>query len=146
MDSLSTAQRSLVMSRIRGKDTAPELRVRRLVHALGFRFRLHRRDLPGRPDLVFASRHKVIFVHGCYWHRHAGCHFAYTPKSNISFWEAKFAANVARDSQAINDLNASGWSILIIWECEACDEETLRTRLIEFLAHQPNDKGATCEH
>lgn len=121
------------MSRIRGKDTKPELLVRRAVHALGFRFRLHRRDLPGSPDLVFPSRHKVIFVHGCYWHRHPGCQYAYTPKSNMAFWQLKFDANVTRDRLALSTLESLGWGVLVIWECETHDAEALRARLIEFL-------------
>ncbi|KYC29615.1 endonuclease [Sterolibacterium denitrificans] len=133
MDIFSPDQRSRLMSRIRGKDTKPELLVRRAVHALGFRFRLHRRDLPGSPDLVFPSRHKVIFVHGCYWHRHPGCQYAYTPKSNMAFWQLKFDANVTRDRLALSTLESLGWGVLVIWECETHDAEALRARLIEFL-------------
>lgn len=133
MDTLAPEQRSLLMSRIRGKDTGPELRVRQLAYALGFRFRLHRRDLPGSPDLVFASRRKAIFVHGCYWHRHAGCRYAYSPKSNVQFWQAKFAANVARDQIATKALREQGWQVLVIWECETRDAEALRGRLADFL-------------
>lgn len=133
MDTLAPEQRSLLMSRIRGKDTGPELRVRQLAYALGFRFRLHRRDLPGSPDLVFASRRKAIFVHGCYWHRHAGCRYAYSPKSNVQFWQAKFAANVARDQIATKALREQGWQVLVIWECETRDAEALRGRLAAFL-------------
>lgn len=133
MDILAPEQRSLLMSRIRGKDTGPELRVRQLAHALGFRFRLHRRDLPGSPDLVFASRRKAIFVHGCYWHRHTGCRYAYSPKSNKEFWQAKFAANVARDQIATKVLRELGWQVLVIWECETRDAEALRSRLAGFL-------------
>lgn len=133
MGILAPDQRSRLMSRIRGKDTKPEVSVRRAVHALGFRFRLHRRDLPGSPDLVFPSRRKVIFVHGCYWHRHSGCRYAYTPKSNMAFWQSKFAANVTRDRLAISTLESLGWSVLVIWECEIQDAEALRVRLVEFL-------------
>jgi len=133
MDIFSPDQRSRMMSRIRGKNTKPELLVRRAVHALGFRFRLHRRDLPGSPDLVFPSRHKVIFVHGCYWHRHPGCQYAYTPKSNMTFWQLKFEANVTRDRLALSALESLGWGALVIWECETHDAEALRARLIEFL-------------
>lgn len=104
-----------------------------MTHALGFRFRLHRRDLPGSPDLVFPSHRKVIFVHGCYWHRHEGCRYAYSPKSNTTFWQSKFEANVARDRRATSMLETLGWKVLVIWECETQSEETLHVRLIEFL-------------
>lgn len=139
MDILAPEQRSSLMSRIRNKDTGPEMKVRRLAHALGFRFRLHRRDLPGSPDLVFPSHRKVIFVHGCYWHRHEGCRYTYSPKSNIMFWQSKFEANVARDRRAANMLETLGWKALVIWECETQNEEALRVRLLEFLR---NDKGS----
>lgn len=133
MDILAPEQRSRLMSRIRGKNTGPELKVRRLAYALGFRYRLHRRDLPGSPDLVFASRRKAIFVHGCYWHRHPGCRYAYLPKSNVEFWQAKFAANVARDEIATRALKESGWQVLLVWECETRDTEALQCRLAHFL-------------
>jgi DNA mismatch endonuclease (patch repair protein) len=139
MDILPPEQRSSLMSRIRGKDTGPEMKVRRLAHALGFRFRLHRRDLPGSPDLVFPSLLKVIFVHGCYWHRHEGCRYAYSPKSNTRFWQSKFKANIDRDRSATSQLEALGWKVLVIWECETQSEEILRMHLIGFLK---NDKGA----
>lgn len=121
------------MSRIRGKDTKPELVVRQLAHALGYRFRLHRRDLPGAPDLVFAGRRKVVFVHGCFWHRHRRCRFAYSPKSNVEFWMKKFAANIDRDKRAISALRRAGWDPLILWECELSDVGRLERRLISHL-------------
>lgn len=133
MDILAPEQRSVLMSRIRGKGTKPELAVRRIAHGLGFRFRVHRRDLPGSPDLVFPRLRKVIFVHGCYWHRHPGCRYAYSPKSNISFWYAKFDANVARDRLAIVELEKLGWEILIVWECETKDEDKLARSLATYL-------------
>jgi DNA mismatch endonuclease (patch repair protein) len=139
MDILAPEQRSSLMSRIRGKDTGPEMKVRRLAHALGVRFRLHRRDLPGSPDLVFPSHRKVIFVHGCYWHRHQGCRYAYSPKSNATFWQSKFEGNVIRDRRAIDSLEALGWDVLVIWECETQNMETLRLRLLEFL--KKNERG-----
>lgn len=138
MDILAPEQRSMLMSRIRGKDTGPELKVRQRAHALGFRFRLHRRDLPGSPDLVFASQRKVIFVHGCYWHRHPGCRYAYSPKSNVEFWHSKFDSNVARDRLVMNALGEIGWQVFVVWECETRNVEALRTRLAEFLK---NDKA-----
>ncbi|WP_128562147.1 very short patch repair endonuclease [Methylobacterium crusticola] len=129
MDTVDRETRSRMMSSIRGKDTKPELVVRRLAHSLGYRFRLHRRDLAGSPDLVFPRRQKVIFVHGCYWHRHPGCRYAYSPKSNTDFWNEKFAANVARDKAAVSRLQAEGWDSLVIWECETADAEKLTARL-----------------
>ena len=116
MDRLTPNQRSENMRRIRGKDSAPERAVRRLLHKLGYRYRLHRRDLPGRPDIVFPTRRKVIFVHGCFWHRHPGCKFAYNPKSRLEFWSTKFRQNVERDNRATAMLMASGWAVLVVWE------------------------------
>lgn len=133
MDIVDRATRSRMMGAIRGKDTKPELAVRRLAHRMGYRFRLHRRDLVGSPDLVFPGRRKVIFVHGCYWHRHPGCRFAYSPKSNPEFWNAKFAGNVARDAEALTRLKADGWDPLVIWECESTDAEALAARLSAHL-------------
>lgn len=116
VDVLTPAQRRLNMSRIRGKDTKPELLLRRGLHALGFRFRLHRRDLPGRPDLVFPSRRAVIFVHGCFWHGH-GCPMCKMPATRPEFWRAKIAGNRSRDQKAVATLKAAGWRVLIVWEC-----------------------------
>jgi DNA mismatch endonuclease (patch repair protein) len=121
------------MSRIRGKDTKPELVVRRLAHALGYRYRLHRKDLPGRPDLVFPGRRKVVFVHGCFWHRHPGCRKASTPSTRREFWETKFAQNVERDARKEAELRAAGWEVLVIWECETRDSAAVAKRLREFL-------------
>lgn len=129
MDVVTSEQRSAMMSRIRGKDTKPELIVRRLAHTLGYRFRLHRRDLPGAPDLVFPGRKKVVFVHGCFWHRHPGCRFAYKPKSNTKFWERKFDSNIERDARVLRELQERGWSPLVIWECETSDLEALTSLL-----------------
>lgn len=129
MDIVEPARRSKMMSRIRGKNTGPELAVRRAAHALGFRFRLHRRDLPGSPDLVFPGRRKVVFVHGCYWHRHPACRLAYQPKSNVEFWNAKFQRNVERDARVMAELERQGWSPLIVWECESRDPDILSARL-----------------
>ncbi|MDS4031813.1 MAG: DNA mismatch endonuclease Vsr [Candidatus Contendobacter sp.] len=139
MDILAPEQRSSLMSRIRNKDTGPEMKVRRLAHALGFRFRLHRRDLPGSPDLVFPSHRKIVFVHGCYWHRHEGCRYAYSPKSNTKFWQSKFEANVTRDQRVASALETLGWDILVVWECETQNADILRLRLTEFLR---SSKGA----
>ena len=120
------------MSAIRGRDTEPELRVRRLLHALGYRFRLHRRDLPGRPDVVFPGRLKVVFVHGCFWHRH-GCQNSVVPRARQDWWEAKFARNVERDASNIAALESLGWSVLIIWECEAKADDQLAKIIQRFL-------------
>jgi DNA mismatch endonuclease, patch repair protein len=121
MDVVSAEQRSTLMAGIRNRDTGPELTVRRVAHRLGYRFRTHRRDLPGTPDIVFPGRRKVVFVHGCFWHRHAGCRLAYEPKSNVEFWQAKFRVNVARDERVAAALQVLGWTSLTIWECEVRD-------------------------
>lgn len=133
--------RSALMSRIHGKNTKPELVVRRLAHALGYRFRLHRRDLPGSPDLVFPGRKKVVFVHGCFWHRHPGCRRATTPKTRMEFWLAKFARNVERDVRKEMELIAAGWEVLVIWECETRDPDVLAATLRAFLEPSPIQIG-----
>lgn len=117
MDRLTPAARSRHMSKIRSKNTTPELSLRKALHAAGFRYRLHRTDLAGTPDLVLAKYRAVIFVHGCFWHRHAGCRLAYSPKSRRQFWMQKFAGNIARDSAAIESLRLAGWRVLTVWEC-----------------------------
>ncbi|UYH55996.1 DNA mismatch endonuclease Vsr [Qipengyuania sp. SS22] len=132
VDNLSPEDRSRLMSRIRGKDTKPELIVRRLVHRMGYRFRLHRRDLPGSPDLVFPGRKKVIFVHGCYWHRH-DCKKATMPKTNVKFWKKKFDENVIRDNNNVNDLIELGWDTMVVWQCDAEKSGNLAERLADFL-------------
>lgn len=132
-DILSPEARSENMRRITAKDTKPELIVRRLLHSLGYRYRLHRSDLPGRPDIVFPGRHKAIFVHGCFWHRHPNCTKAYTPKSRIGFWTKKFEENIARDARNQSELRARGWNVLIIWECETSETKMLANRLKSFL-------------
>jgi DNA mismatch endonuclease (patch repair protein) len=118
VDFLSPAARSERMSRIPSSNTSPELALRRALHALGFRFRLHRKDLPGKPDIALSRYRTVVFVHGCFWHRHAGCNVATTPKSNTSFWVEKFDRNVARDTRSSELLEAQGWKVIIAWECE----------------------------
>lgn len=121
------------MRRVRRGDTAPELKVRRVLHSLGYRYRLHVPALPGTPDIVFKSRRKAIFVHGCFWHRHCECHLASTPKSNIAFWSAKFDANIARDRRKEEELANAGWSVLVVWQCETKELEILEARLRSFL-------------
>lgn len=116
-DIVSKAKRSSMMSGIRGKDTDPELRVRSHLHRAGLRFRLHAKGLPGRPDIVLPRWRTVVFVHGCFWHRHPGCRYAYTPSSNRPFWRSKFAANVERDRRKVRQLRKAGWTVLTVWEC-----------------------------
>lgn len=128
MDRLTRERRSWNMSRIRGRNTRPELAVRSLLHRLGYRFRLHSRRLPGCPDIVLPKYRSVVFVHGCFWHRHPGCPFAYTPKSRTDFWAKKFAENVARDRRTIGTLRQAGWKVIVVWECELREPEALIRR------------------
>lgn len=135
MDHLTPERRSENMAAIKGKDTAPEMLVRRLLHKAGYRYRLHRRDLPGRPDMVFPGRRAVIFVHGCFWHQHDATECgARPPKSNRDYWLTKLRRNVERDAKNVEALIAAGWRVLVVWECEVCDEEVLKQRLINFLS------------
>ena len=128
-DRLSKEQRSWNMSRIRSKDTKPEMIVRRLLHAMGVRFRLHRADLPGKPDIVLGPRRLVIFVHGCFWHRHPGCREATMPAANRDFWLDKLEGNAARDLRHRAALRKLGWRVAVIWECETKQPEKLARRL-----------------
>jgi DNA mismatch endonuclease (patch repair protein) len=121
------------MRAIRAKDTRPEMLVRRLVHGMGYRYRLHQKDLPGKPDLVFPSRGKVIFVHGCFWHGHKSCKIAHAPKSNLEYWRPKLERNHARDLRNTAALEADGWQSCAIWECELADKECVRLRIQRFL-------------
>lgn len=116
-DIVSPEKRSLMMAGIRGRDTGPELAIRRGLHRRGFRYRVNARELPGRPDLKLPRYNAVVFVHGCYWHRHPNCWFATTPSTRTAFWEQKFAANVARDARAVAELRARSWRVAIVWEC-----------------------------
>lgn len=125
--------RSRTMRAVRSKDTKPELAARRIAHALGYRFRLHRADLPGKPDLVFPGRRAVVFVHGCWWHGHDCARGARTPKTNVDYWTAKVGRNVARDEAAIAALEGAGWRVLLIWECEINDREAVTRTLVDFL-------------
>jgi len=133
VDSLTPKERSEIMARVRAKDTRPEMAVRRLIFALGFRYRLHERKLPGCPDLVFRSRRKVIFVHGCFWHRHTNCALARIPKSRVDFWTAKLEGNRQRDERNKRALTREGWKVLIIWECQIADAARLEARIRRFL-------------
>lgn len=126
------------MARIGPKNTTPELATRKLLHRLGYRYRLHRRDLPGTPDICFPARRKVIFVHGCFWHRHEGCRRTTMPKVRTSFWTEKFRQNIERDHRKITALRELGWSTLVVWECETKTLPTLAQRLAAFLS-SPTD-------
>jgi len=117
------------MSRIKNRDTKPELIVRSLLHLKGYRFRLHRKDLPGKPDIVLPRFKKVILVHGCYWHRHKGCKYAYNPKSRVTFWQNKFSQNIKRDKIVQEELLNQGWQVHVIWECEIKKVELLEERI-----------------
>ena len=129
MDRLTKERRSWNMSRIRGRDTGPERQVRRMLHRLGFRFRLHGTKLPGKPDIVMPKWHVVVLVHGCFWHRHDGCPFAYTPKSRSEFWNRKFQQNMARDKLVRRQLRLLGWKVLVVWECQIRFPDRLARRL-----------------
>ncbi len=135
MDTLTPEERSHRMSLVRDRDTKPEMRVRRLVHRLGYRYRLHRRDLPGTPDLVFGPKRKIIFVHGCFWHRHPDpkCPFARVPKSKLDFWLPKLEGNRARDVRNNEKLSQMGWDVLEVWECETKNMIELEKKIREFL-------------
>ncbi|MBZ5718957.1 MAG: DNA mismatch endonuclease Vsr [Acidobacteriia bacterium] len=133
MDTISTKRRSENMRRIRSKDTKPEIAVRSLVHRLGYRFRLHRDTLPGRPDLVFPRLRKVIFVHGCFWHQHANCIDGRMPKSQNSYWIPKLQANIERDKRQRKNLGKLGWHVLVVWDCETVNTAKLAMRLRKFL-------------
>lgn len=118
-DRLTRSQRSRLMSRVKGKNTKPELIVRSLLHRLGYRFRLHRRDLPGSPDIVLPKYRTALFVHGCFWHRHTGCPKATMPKAHAGYWEGKFAENIERDTRKEGQLAQMGWRVLVVWQCES---------------------------
>jgi len=136
VDNLTAEKRSWNMSRIKGIDTKPEVCVRSLLHRLGYRFRLHRRELPGRPDIVMPKYKTVIFVHGCFWHRHDACKYAYVPKSRNEFWERKFEENVERDKRNRESLKRMGWSVEIIWECETRNPDSLLKRICNIFQLQ----------
>lgn len=132
MDTRTEEQRRRIMQAVRSRDTGPEMLVRRLLHRMGYRYRLHRKDLPGKPDIVFSSRRKVIFVHGCFWHSH-GCSKGRPPKSRLDFWRPKLRENSRRDARNEAALRALGWNVLVIWQCETSDLEALAQRLRRFL-------------
>jgi len=126
MDRVSPETRSRMMAAVRSKDTRPEMLVRRTAHAMGLRFRLHRKDLPGRPDLVFPKHRLALFVHGCFWHRHEGCRRCTMPATNVAFWAAKFARNIERDRIVLAGLAKAGWRTAVVWECGAKSPEEVR--------------------
>jgi DNA mismatch endonuclease (patch repair protein) len=130
VDTLTPTQRSERMSRIRSANTLPEVALRKALHRLGFRFRLHGRRLPGKPDIVLRKYHTVILVHGCFWHRHEGCKVATTPKSNTEFWVEKFDRNVRRDAVVVDQLEAAGWRVLVVWECELTSSDKATAKAI----------------
>src|SRR5690242_14523438 len=132
MDTITPQQRSALMSKVRSKDTAPELTVRSFLHRAGLRFRLHRADLPGKPDIVLPSRKIAVFVHGCFWHRHANCRKATTPATNRRFWSQKFDANQARDRKTRLALRRLGWKVVVVWECQTRDSRSLSKKLVSF--------------
>jgi DNA mismatch endonuclease (patch repair protein) len=133
MDKLSPQRRSANMARIRSKNTNPEIVLRRLIHGLGYRFRLHRKDLPGKPDIVFPSRRKIILAHGCFWHQHSGCPEGRVPGSRLEYWEPKLKRNQARDATNQGLLKEQGWEVLVVWECELKDVNLLKSRIKKFL-------------
>lgn len=141
MDNLTKEKRSWNMSRIRSKDTIPEKIVRSLLHTMGYRFRLHIDSLPGTPDLVLPKYKTVIFVHGCFWHRHPGCKYAYSPKSRVQFWEAKFKENVRAHEKAMHELDQMGWRVMVIWECELKNLDSVRQKLTLFLEELQNGQN-----
>ncbi len=137
MDVYGKRKRSEIMARVKGRDTGPELLVRAIVHSLGYRFRLYRRDLPGNPDITLPKHRKVIFVHGCFWHGHKRCPRSARPSTNIAFWRKKLDSNIARDRRNIGQLRKDGWRVLVVWQCQTRKPETLKRALSKFL----NEEG-----
>ncbi|MBN2179035.1 MAG: DNA mismatch endonuclease Vsr [Deltaproteobacteria bacterium] len=144
-DHLEVRERSWNMSRIRSKNTGPERQVRSLLHSLGFRFRLHRRDLPGSPDMVLPKYSTIVFVHGCFWHQHPGCKAACKPKSNTEYWLPKLARNKQRDRENQKALKALGWNVVVVWECELNDLDSLTTKLLKAVARRHVFGKAVCK-
>ena len=134
-DTVSPQTRSRIMARVKSKGMKPEMKVRRLLHGLGYRYRLHRADLPGRPDLVFPARHKVVFVNGCFWHNHEGCPRVRIPTTNRDYWIAKLERNHVRDARNVVLLQEQGWESLTVWECELKDLTATAERLVTYLGN-----------
>src|SRR5262245_2134317 len=137
-DKFTPEERSRIMSRVKGANTQPEKLVRSLLHRLGFRFRLHRKDLPGKPDIVLPRHRKVIFVHGCFWHGHEGCSRSARPTSNQEFWDKKLAGNIERDRRNFEKLENEGWQYLVLWQCELKDKSTLTKKIRAFMKGRTN--------
>ena len=147
MDKISKDRRSWNMSRIRSTHSKPEIAVRSMLHRLGYRFRLHRNDLPGRPDVVLPKYRTVVFIHGCFWHRHRGCKLAYTPKTRVEFWMRKLDGNMMRDVSVQKALISLGWKVIVIWECQLKAEKKTEALLLRKLTPLPwrqNVKGLSC--
>ena len=136
MDKLTPRRRSANMRQIKSRDTKPEMLVRRLVYTSGYRYRLHVANLPGKPDLVFRSLKRIIEVRGCFWHQHAGCIDSHIPKTRTEYWIPKLSRNQQRDKDNLRRLRKSGWTILIVWECQTADQEKLQKRLLRFLSNK----------
>lgn len=133
-DHVDPATRSRIMAAVHSENTTPELAIRKLVFAMGYRYRLHVAGLPGRPDLVFPGRRKILFVNGCYWHRHRNCRYATTPKTNVEFWLSKFEANLRRDRANLKALRSLGWQVLTIWQCQLKNPDKLGKKIDAFLS------------
>jgi DNA mismatch endonuclease (patch repair protein) len=142
MDRFSPAERSRLMGRVRGRDTSPEQAVRRLLHALGYRFRLHGSGVLGRPDVVWHTKKTAIFVHGCFWHQHRSCRRATVPQANHEFWAKKLSGNRSRDARVVRTLRSTGWRVLVLWQCQVHDSERLRSMLERFLGRATRSRGA----
>jgi DNA mismatch endonuclease, patch repair protein len=140
MDTISREKRSYVMSLVKGRDTKPEMLVRRIVSALGFRYRVYSKDLPGKPDIVFPRRKLVILVHGCFWHQHNGCPRAKLPKTRANYWSAKLGTNVVRDRRNIRALRTAGWKVLTIWECQLKKPDSVTAKIMRFLGNITSEK------
>jgi DNA mismatch endonuclease, patch repair protein len=132
-DVFTPAKRSAIMASVRGQNTKPEILVRKLVHSLGYRFRLHQKQFPGKPDLVLPRHEKIIFIHGCFWHGHRGCSRAALPSTNTEFWQKKIGANRSRDIKVTRKLGLTGWRVQVIWQCQTKDVAKLKQRLLQFL-------------
>ena len=132
MDHFSATKRSEIMSRVKGTDTSVEIRVRQLLHSLGYRFKLHARDLPGKPDIVLPKHRSVVFVHGCFWHGHKACRRASIPQTNREFWTRKIEGNIDRDKRCVRELRESGWKVLVVWQCQTKDLTKLKKRITTF--------------
>jgi DNA mismatch endonuclease, patch repair protein len=139
-DRVSQKRRSEIMALVKGKDTKPEMAIRQKLHRLGYRYRVHRKDLPGKPDLAFSRLRKAIFVHGCFWHGHDNCSYGRLPKSNLEYWSRKLERNKERDAENIRCLLEMGWEVAVVWQCELKDIDAVVAKLVDFLKR----KESTC--